>query len=115
MENVSQIWQIKFDDLSFRETYDLKQRILVYKSWVHILSYWTTVFPRFTKQIGIIFFRVPHSLHWMYKHILQQGKFKPLDLNTDPDEYMQHLHDKYGNGVFMKDPPFASRKPHIID
>jgi hypothetical protein len=33
MENVSQIWEIKFDDRNFtgREEYDLKQRILINK------------------------------------------------------------------------------------
>jgi hypothetical protein len=115
MENVSQIWQIKFDDLPMREHFDLKQRILIYKMWVYILTYFHRTPPVGYKYIGIILFRVPRSLYWMHKHILQQGQFKPLNLNTDPDEYMQYLHDKYKPHFFLKDPPFATRNPHMVD
>jgi hypothetical protein len=115
MENVSQIWQIKFDDLPIPEHFDLKQRILINKMWVHIISYFHRTLPVGNKYIGIIMFRVPHSLHCIYKHILQQGQFKLLNLNTDPDEYMQHLHDKYGPHFFLKNPPFTTRNPHIVD
>jgi hypothetical protein len=75
----------------------------------------TNIFPRFWKQVGIIVFRKAKSLHWIHKHILQQGQFKPLDLNTDCDEYMQHLHDKYGPHIFLQDPPMASRNPRFVD
>jgi hypothetical protein len=118
MENSSQIWEIKFDDRNFtrREEYDLKQRILINKIWVHFIAYMTNIYPRYWKQVGIIVFRAPHSLHWMHKHILQEGRFKPLDLNTDVDEYMEHLRDKHGGrGVFLRDPPFSTRNPRFVE
>jgi hypothetical protein len=66
----------------------------------------------FFKRAGIIVFKTPKSLHWMHTHILLQGKFKPVDEHTNPDEYAQHLKDKYGNGFltgyFLKDQPFAN-------
>jgi hypothetical protein len=83
---------------------------------VHIITYITTFFPRFCKNIGIIVLRHPHSLHWMHTHILQQGQFKPLDLNTNVDEYMEHLRDKHGGrGIFLKDPPFSTRNPRFVN
>jgi hypothetical protein len=115
MENASQIWEIKFDELTIQEDYDLRQRILVHKMWVHILLYFHRTPPVQFKQVGIIVLRVPRSLHWMHKHILQQGRFKPLDLNTDVDEYMQHLQNKHGIRYFLKDPPFSTGNPRFVD
>jgi hypothetical protein len=50
----------------------------------------------------------------MHTNILAQGKFKSLDVNTNPDQYADHLKNKYGNHFFLKDPNFATLHLHIV-